>query len=86
MQGNLIVRLLGLAVIAGCIAYIVHLQSENSRLQGELALAKNDRSAAAPAARSQSAPPPAAARPAAPAPAASGPPRTLDKDKRQAMI
>jgi len=82
MQGNVIVRLLALAVIAACVAYIVHLQGEITRLQGELAQVKTAGVGrpAAPAA----APQPAAARPAIRV--ADSSPRTLTPAQRQAMI
>lgn len=71
MAGNrLVFRLIALAVVAGGIAYIVHLQSELNRVQ--------EKPAPAPAAA------PAAAAPGAVA--AAGPPRSIDAAQRQAMI
>lgn len=84
MAGNqLVYRLIALAVVAGGVAYIVHLQSELTRLQGEVAQNKGvSRPVAAPAAK---APAPAAQAPVA---AAAPPvtPRTIEPEKRQAMI
>lgn len=72
MQGNIVVRLLSIAVAAAAIAYIVHLRSETSHV------------AAAPAVTAAASPTAAVKAAAQPAPAV--PPRTLDAAQRQALI
>ncbi len=78
MQGNLIVRLLAVAVVAAAIAYIIHLRNE---------VAQSPAAVPAPVAQKPAEPAAQApAQPAAAAPAAALSSRTIDPEKRAAMI